>query len=147
MLSRFGPSDMDRETLVRETAAIVGWLERHPEERTLILWQALSEREDPEPSIGFEGVSAAGALTLASHRDHIQRFMAAASFGPCAVCYLPAVYLPDLTVLEYPAMVRHECASAPVAQLAEQRFRRPQVAGSSPAGGSTPPQRKPRLLD
>ena len=35
---------------------------------------------------------------------------------------------------------------APVAQLAEQRFRRPQVAGSSPAGGSTPPQRKRELL-
>lgn len=154
---------MDHETMVRETAAIIGWLEKHPEERTLILWQAAQE---DERAIAYDGLTAAGAVTLAGHREHLQRFMAAATFGPCSRCYAPAVYLPDLTVLAWPEMVRHRCDSrvvqpverraldaevggsnpppattAPVAQQQRQPAQTRSSAGANPAGGTTPPRR------
>lgn len=99
---------MDRERLVKETALIIGWLEKHPGERTLILWQAAQEEA---PGISYSASTSAAAVTIAAYREHLTRFLSAARFLPCGQCLQPAVYLPDATVLNWPEMTRHECTT------------------------------------
>lgn len=128
---------MDRERWVNEGSLILGWLERHPEERTLILWQAA--QEEWPPPVGFAASTEAAAVTLQAHRDHLQRFMAAAHFGACARCYVPVVYLPDLlTVLAWPEMVRHRCGGV-AGDTHRDRPRAAVTATTTPRGPSLPP--------
>ena len=149
-----------------EELAILRWLEANPHERALILWCAQHDPRVVQP-IDYQPISAEGVQLLEENRAQVKRWLEAATFGPCGSCYHPIICWPDFTAADWPSMERHDCGGlsalreaeqatatganparsqpAPVALRTEPRTPKPQVAGSNPAGG-TPPQQKRRLL-
>lgn len=127
-----------REELVEEARLILGWLNNNPTERALILWMARHPAERHLHPIDFE---------------RAQEFLAHAVLTFCERCFEAVVVYPDETTLTWPSLDKHPCyhslpkPSGPVAQPAERRPRKAEVAGSKPVRPSNPtPSRETRKL-
>jgi hypothetical protein len=81
---------------VRETAALIGWLRDHPEERSILLW--LCEHELADPTL------------TAEREEEINRFAGACHYRVCS-CGTAVVAFPNGVALSWPELAPHGCAS------------------------------------
>ena len=88
------------ESAVSETAAIIGWLSRNPNDRSIILSLAsIEERLLPWQEYGAS----------APRKADVEKFLEGMTFGPCYSCFQPTVSLPDWRVLDWPSFATHKC--------------------------------------